>query len=244
MAKKIVSKKKVVAEKSEVKSVKNVATVKTATVKMVASTPEKPAAAKKTIAVKPVAEKQVKAVAVVKSTAKKPTAKAVKISASKQVKSVSEKQMNKVEQTTKAVEKTVADKSIKIAPTAKHTAKTSAKKQPTPSSPITPPKNSKGKLCRIVSYEKLEPKVKKQFDIKFDDGYEELIERFTRKSGEYFYAVRFETEDTEYLVKVDVDLDLVGYEEDDIVVKSNDDVDVSAIENTVADTSSDDDTVE
>jgi RNA polymerase primary sigma factor len=162
-------------------------------------------------------------------TLKKTVEKTTKKSAKKTVKSAPIKFIEKVKKVKPTVTKAASTKKSIIRPS------TAAMQ------PVAPPKNSKGKLCRIVSYEKLEPQVKKMFDIKFGDGYEELIERFTRKSGEYFYAVRFETEDTEYLVKVDVDMDLVGYEEDDIVKDGGDDVDtdVNSIANTVSDSSSD-----
>ena len=148
-----------------------------------------------------------------------------------------------VKQPAKPAKQAVKQAAEPVKQAAKKTVKSVAatEKQLTPH-PIIPPKNSKGKLCLIVSYEKLEPKVKKLFDVKFEDGYEEFIERFTRKNGEYFYAVRFETDDAEYLIKVDVNMDLVGYEEDDIVKSGGDDTDtdVNSIENTVSDDSNDD----
>ncbi|MEG1499034.1 MAG: hypothetical protein RRX93_05275 [Bacteroidales bacterium] len=70
------------------------------------------------------------------------------------------------------------------------------------------------KISKIVSYDKLDPKIKALFDAKYTDGYENFVTRYPKPNGEYFYAVSLDTEEVNYMIKVDVAIDVAFDEED------------------------------
>ena len=75
--------------------------------------------------------------------------------------------------------------------------------------------SAKKKLCRIISYEKMSPEVRALFESKYPDGYSDYVTRYPKPNGDSFYAVSLYTEEADYLIKVDVDVDLAYNVEDD-----------------------------
>lgn len=67
----------------------------------------------------------------------------------------------------------------------------------------------------ITSYARLSEELEELFQLTYPKGYDHAVILITKPSGETFYAVRLETEDTSYLVKVEVKIDLCGDEEDE-----------------------------
>ena len=80
---------------------------------------------------------------------------------------------------------------------------------------------AKKKLCRIISYEKMSPEVRALFDAKYADGYADYVNRYPKPNGESFYAVSLYTDEADYLIKVDVDVDLAYNVEDDVDEAAN-----------------------
>lgn len=68
----------------------------------------------------------------------------------------------------------------------------------------------------IVSYNKLSAELKRELKIKYPTGYTDSMIRIDKGMGEFFYAVLLETDETNYLVKIDVKVDdHLDEEEDD-----------------------------
>ncbi len=86
----------------------------------------------------------------------------------------------------------------------------------------------------IVRYERLPEQAQELFDKKYEDGYSDYVEHISMAAGSHLYVVPLETEDADYLVKVDVVVDS-SFNEDDLDKdsgneqdkESTDDIDVS-----------------
>lgn len=66
------------------------------------------------------------------------------------------------------------------------------------------------KFRRIVSYENMKEELAEVFNEKYPRGFSDYlpdIKEYQKPNGEYFYAVTVETEDSIYLVKVQVKTD-------------------------------------
>ncbi len=72
--------------------------------------------------------------------------------------------------------------------------------------------NSKKRV--VVSYHNLSPELQAELKKKYPTGYTESMIRIEKGAGDFFYAVVLETEDTNYLVKIDVKID-GGHEEEE-----------------------------
>lgn len=66
----------------------------------------------------------------------------------------------------------------------------------------------------VVSYHNLSPELQAELKKKYPAGFTESMIRIDKGLGDFFYAVVFETEQTNYLVKIDVKVD-GGHEDDD-----------------------------
>ena len=105
-------------------------------------------------------------------------------------------------------------------------------KQPAPAPKATPqpvakpavPASAQKKICRIISYDKMTPEIKELFEERYPEGYADFVMRYPKPNGESFYAVGLYTPEADYLIKVDVNVDM-GIDEDyDSDMSGSDDV--------------------
>lgn len=97
--------------------------------------------------------------------------------------------------------------------------------------------NNTTKKRVVVSYHNLSPELQAELKKKYPYGFTDHMIRIEKGPGDFFYAVVFETEDTNYLVKVDVKVDGGQDEEED---KDYYDDDIKGADE-IADGDSDDD---
>jgi hypothetical protein len=64
----------------------------------------------------------------------------------------------------------------------------------------------------IVSYSNLPQNVIEAIRIQYPDGYANYIKKFPKPNNDFFHAITVETEDTIYLVKVNVKIDNINPE--------------------------------
>lgn len=67
----------------------------------------------------------------------------------------------------------------------------------------------------VVSYKNLDPEIRKELDRQYPGGYQEDIIKIDKGDGAHFFALPLETEDTKYLVKIDVRVDQNHDDEED-----------------------------
>ena len=65
-----------------------------------------------------------------------------------------------------------------------------------------------------ISYKNLSPELRDEVKKQYPNGYTDHMIRIDKGPGDFFYAIVLETEDTSYLIKVDVKVD-DQVEEDD-----------------------------
>lgn len=65
--------------------------------------------------------------------------------------------------------------------------------------------NNKKKL--VTSFNNLSIELQEEVKALYPRGFAEVMTRFDKPNGDFFYYVPFETEDTSYLVKIDVQID-------------------------------------
>jgi len=65
--------------------------------------------------------------------------------------------------------------------------------------------NTKRKL--VTSFNNLSVELQEELKLLYPRGFAEVMARFDKPNGDFFYYVPFETEDTSYLVKIDVKID-------------------------------------
>ncbi len=70
-------------------------------------------------------------------------------------------------------------------------------------------------LERVVSYKNLSAELREEVRKKYPFGYTDHMIRIDKGPGDFFYAIVLETEDTSYLIKVDVKVDDQVEEEED-----------------------------
>jgi len=77
----------------------------------------------------------------------------------------------------------------------------------------------------IISYHNLSDNLKSTFNEMYPDGYTDFVQKIKKPDGNIIYVVPFETEDTSYMIKVDVRIDERVSEEDfdNTLFNSNDD---------------------
>jgi hypothetical protein len=76
------------------------------------------------------------------------------------------------------------------------------------------PKVKETKKRIIISFAKLTPEQMMLFSEAYPEGYTAKLQKITKPSSEVIYVVPFETEDTIYMVKVDVKVDAKLTEEE------------------------------
>jgi hypothetical protein len=59
----------------------------------------------------------------------------------------------------------------------------------------------------VVSYNNMAPELQDALKEKYPKGFTDSMIRIDKGPGDFFYAVVFETDDTNYLVKIDVKID-------------------------------------
>ena len=103
-------------------------------------------------------------------------------------------------------------------------------------------KNENPKRKVVTSLEKLTPELLEALKERYPHGYIDHMLRIEKPNGEFFYAVALETEDTSYLVKVNVKIDTKTEEEidKDIFSDDGDDDEIKGAEE-IADTNDSDD---
>ena len=67
----------------------------------------------------------------------------------------------------------------------------------------------------VVSYKNLSAELREEVRKKYPFGYTDRMIRIDKGPGDFFYAIVLETEDTSYLIKVDVKVDDQVEEEED-----------------------------
>ena len=67
----------------------------------------------------------------------------------------------------------------------------------------------------VVSYKNLSAELREEVRKKYPSGYTDHMIRIDKGPGDFFYAIVLETEDTSYLIKVDVKVDDQVEEEED-----------------------------
>jgi hypothetical protein len=79
----------------------------------------------------------------------------------------------------------------------------------------TPSKNTKkttgklpaGKKKLVVSYKNLSPELVALLKETYPKGYSDYLIKVNKGNGEFFYAITLDTENADYLIKVDVKID-------------------------------------
>ncbi|MEG1622730.1 MAG: hypothetical protein RR330_05090 [Alistipes sp.] len=66
----------------------------------------------------------------------------------------------------------------------------------------------------VTSFHNLTPEMQELVKLKYPTGFSEVMFRVDKPNGDFFYAVPFETDDTAFLIKIDVKID-DGSEEDE-----------------------------
>ncbi len=67
----------------------------------------------------------------------------------------------------------------------------------------------------VISFHNLPVEIQEAVKEKYPAGYTDYMIRVDKPSGDFFYAVPFETEEVSYLVKIDVKIDDGGIEEEE-----------------------------
>lgn len=97
----------------------------------------------------------------------------------------------------------------------------------------------------VTSFHNLTPEQQNEVKALYPTGFAEVMMRIDKPDGTFFYVVPFETEDTYYLVKIDVKIDDAAEEGDDSYydddLKGADDLADSSSEEEPADDGGDDD---
>jgi hypothetical protein len=83
----------------------------------------------------------------------------------------------------------------------------------------------------VVSYKNLSPDLQELLRLKYPTGWNDYVIKVNKSETDFFHAVMLETDETSYLVKVDVKIDTHPKDDDDIldsvishVVDTGDDV--------------------
>ncbi len=59
----------------------------------------------------------------------------------------------------------------------------------------------------IVHFNNITPEVLEAVHIKYPDGYQDHVFKVTKPNNDFFYAITVDTQDTSYLIKIDVKID-------------------------------------
>lgn len=66
----------------------------------------------------------------------------------------------------------------------------------------------------IVSYDKIDDKLKSELKKKYPDGFTDYLRRYPKPNGEFFFAVPLDIKDMHYLIKIEAKVDNLITEED------------------------------
>ena len=91
------------------------------------------------------------------------------------------------------------------AKTTKMKAETKSSAEATKSALSVKPSNGKKRL--VVSFKNLPPEVLELVKEKYPKGYSDDVIKVDKGNGDFFYAITLDTDDTSYLIKVDVKVD-------------------------------------
>lgn len=88
------------------------------------------------------------------------------------------------------------------------------------------------KPSRIVSYEKLDEITKKLLSEAYPEGFQDDINSYPKSDGSVFYAVNLDTPEANYLIKIDVEID-VAFDDETVFEEPIEEVspDISDVEN-------------
>ena len=75
--------------------------------------------------------------------------------------------------------------------------------------------NNSPKKRVVISYKNLTPELLELVKQKYPHGYTEQMIRVEKSPADFFYAIMLETEDINYLIKVDVKVDTGEVEEEE-----------------------------
>ena len=67
----------------------------------------------------------------------------------------------------------------------------------------------------VISYKNLGEEMQEQLKAQYPNGYTDSMMRIDKPNGEFFYAVILETEEINYLVKIEVKIDDGNIDDDD-----------------------------
>lgn len=73
---------------------------------------------------------------------------------------------------------------------------------------------AKGKRSVIISYDKTSDEIKLLLAERYPDGYANYIIKYPKPDGTFFFAVSLDTDEANYLIKVDVKIDNVFSDSD------------------------------
>ena len=90
-----------------------------------------------------------------------------------------------------------------------------------------------------ISYKNLSPELLEEVKKKYPYGWTDHMIRIDKSPTDFFYAIMVETEDTSYLIKVDVKVDATGHNEEEEDKEYYDD-DIKGAEEIADDSESDD----
>ncbi len=76
-------------------------------------------------------------------------------------------------------------------------------------------KQNTNKKRLVVSFNNLTPDLQEAVRLQYPLGYTDFMIRINKPSGDFFYAVPYETDEVSYLVKIDVKIDGQIEEEED-----------------------------
>jgi hypothetical protein len=109
---------------------------------------------------------------------------------------------NKIKETVKEKPKPKSASKTPSKPQSKVVPETIAKSAPKPiAKPKTPIRNV------IVSYAKIDDRLKLELIKKYPEGYAKYVHRYPKPDGDCFYAVPLDVDDMHYLIKVEVKVD-------------------------------------
>ncbi|MEG1673170.1 MAG: hypothetical protein RRZ83_07005 [Alistipes sp.] len=74
---------------------------------------------------------------------------------------------------------------------------------------------NKAKKHIVTSFRNLAPEMQEAVKQRYPLGFSEVMMRVDKPSGDFFYAVPFDTDEIAYLVKIDVKIDDKAQEEED-----------------------------
>ncbi|MBP3425558.1 MAG: hypothetical protein J6K81_02405 [Rikenellaceae bacterium] len=74
---------------------------------------------------------------------------------------------------------------------------------------------NKAKKRVVISYKNLAEDLQEQLKAQYPNGYTDSMMRIDKPNGDFFYAVILETDEINYLVKIDVKIDDGNIDDDD-----------------------------